>query len=663
MSTGIASRPQYLLARLSPALSARLVFPGVLFLSLLFELLLAERKYALFGGGFGQSRTLDTLLEIATFLTVLIFCQAVLFYLIYRLLHWLHRGRADTPQFYFNFTFFLLLGWIGVLIGKYQALSYFSDAMSFQIIRNLGGGSLYDAMLYSLSETGLVVFILAGAGIAYAIGRWFLRRWKTVPPVVDRTRVSGRLLLLGLLAVPLVLFAGNRVDDSRSALARFNTIILFNTLFEQATDFDRDGWSLFSYPLDGHPFNAARHPYALDIPGNGIDEDGFAGDFHFVAPPPRPVPVIAGERPHVILIMLESTRGDVIGQRIGGQPVAPVIEAMARNGSMAERAYSHVGFTTASLKSLFTGTLDPAPGTSSLIDDFLANDYEVAVLSGQSEDFGGTAEATGMRRGSVFVDADTLREERAFSFAAQGSLYIDGRIVLREFDRYLGSADDWENPRFLYINFQSAHFPYHAPGMDQILYGEPIARNEISAANADHVASTYWNAIAYNDRLIAELTDRLQRLGVYDNSLIVITSDHGESLFDDGFLGHGHMLNEQQTRIPFIFNRPGIVMPDTVGLADMRDIILRAAGATLPETATGPFTFQFLGSLDRPGTIGRVDGQGEWLIFDLGEQAVRAGDGSWTPYRSLVDGSDLKAAADALITQWARERWLRHRPA
>ena len=81
-----------------------------------------------------------------------------------------------------------------------------------------------------------------------------------------------------------------------------------------------------------------------------------------------------------------------------------------------------------------------------------------------------------MRRGRIFVDGTMLKEERAFSFAAQGSVNIDGRILLREFDRRLGRREAWARPHFLYFNLQSAHFPYYEPLMDRVLPGEPIPR-------------------------------------------------------------------------------------------------------------------------------------------------------------------------------------------
>lgn len=650
--------------RPAPAMLARAVFAGVLLVSLVFELALVERKYAIFGGGFGQSRTLDSGLEIGAFAAALLLCQTLLFYLLYRLLRRLHGRRADTPLFYFHFVFFTLLGWVGVLIGKFQALSYFSDAMSFQIVRNLGGGSLIDALLYTLSETGLVLLILGGAAIAYGAMRWLIRRrWAEAPPAGDAVRIPVRLLVALLLLVPAALYAANRVDDARSALARFNAVLVWTVPLHQLTDFDRDGWSFYSYPLDLQPFDPARHPYALDIPGNGIDEDGYGDDLVYTEPAPEPAAVIAGDKPHVILIVIESARDDAVGRTYRGRPVTPVIDRIAAAGSRARAAYSHVGFTTFSIKSLFTGRLDPAPGAPSLVGDFRSNGYAVGIFSGQSESFGGIDEATGMRTADIFVDANTLREERAFGFAAEGSLYIDGRLLLREFDRHLGDPAAWETPQFLYFNIQSAHFPYFAPGMDHILEDNPIPRGEIGAENRAWLERTYLNAIAYSDRLVGELLDRLEALGVREDSLIVITADHGESLFDDGFLGHGHALNAEQTRIPFILSAPDVAMGGPVGLADMRPIILRAAGAEMP-LRPRERVFQYLGTLDRPGMIGSVDAAGRWDRFDLFAETVAHRGGPPEPYRALAETDRRRAAADRLIDRWASERWrARHRSA
>ncbi|MFN3944182.1 MAG: sulfatase-like hydrolase/transferase [Allosphingosinicella sp.] len=627
--------------------AAALTVPAVAFLLLLVELALAERKFAIFGGGFGQPRALDTPLEIGAFLAALVFCQLLLFQALFLLLRRLHGRRGDNLIFLYNFAWIAGFGGFAVLIAKYQALSYFSDAMSFQIVRNLGGGSLFQAALYVMSEAGLLLMVTAGAAGFYLAGLMLLRRrWpgRTVaaPPLGWRSLAAACLLL------PFLLFAAMRVEDSRAALPRFNAPWLFTAILHQATDVDRDGWSWFSHPIDAHPFDPARYPYALDMS----------------APAPAdaaalPSPVLTGAKPHVILIVLESARGDLIGKRVNGRPVAPVIEAIAHAGSSAPEAYSHVGFTTHSLQSLFSGMLAPADDSQSLFRDFAANGYRVGVLSAQPEDFGDTARISGMRRfASVYVDAADLKHERAFGFTALASLAVEGKVLLREFDRHWGSAEAWSRPNFLYMNLQSAHFPYHMDGMDLILTDAPVARREIKPANREQVERTYWNALANNDRLVAALIERLKRLGVLDDTLLVITSDHGESLFEDGFLGHGHMLNRVQTHIPFILSRPGIDLPRPIGLSDMRGIILSAAGAP-PATPRGPRrVFQYLGTLERPGAIGFVEPGGAWTILNLGEDEV------WTSAKGAwVRRSELgRAEADriaALESEWNRERRLR----
>jgi len=663
MSAELAALPEKKKLRVNWAAAARFTLPGVLLVTLLAELLLAERKYAIFGGGFGQPRTMDSALELGAFVTGLLLCQILVFLALYRLLRWLHRKRPDSPVFHFNFLFFVGGGALAALIGKYQALAFFSDAMSLQIVRNLGGGSLKDALLYSLSEIGLAAIVGGFALLFYAAVRFlFRRRWREAAALPDYWRPGRRIWLVLLLATPFILFAVNRVDDARAALTRFNAVAVVNGLLSEATDFDRDGYSFYSYPLDGAPFDGSRFPYALDIPNDGIDQDGLAGDFTFsgTAQTP-PVPAIAGARkPNVVLIVLESVRADVIGRQVDGRPLTPVLDAMAAQGSVAPRAYSHVGFTTASLQSLFTGTLAPLDDRQSLVRDFLANGYRVATVSGQAEDFGDTARLVGLRRGQVFVDGTMLKDQRSGAFSAPASVNIDGKVLLREFDRRLGDPAGWAQPTFLYVNLQTAHFPYHNEGMDQILSGRPIPRGDIGLGNRDWVTRTYFNAIAYNDRIIGAFVERLRRLGVVDNTIIIVTADHGESLFDDGFLGHGHMLNDQQTRIPFIMSRPGVAMPAVMGLDDMRAIVLRAAGADMPAPSGGPI-FQFLGSLDRPGAIGSVDANGHRFVFDFFQETLLdSATGRSLRYAELAPGSAERRAADALINEWARQRWLRH---
>ena len=643
------------LARLAPWWGLALAFVA----TLLVELALVERKYAVFGGGFGASHVVDRPLEAALFLAGLLLSQALLIGLFFLVVRALHRRRRDRPLFVFNFLFFTIGLVTALLAAKYEVLSYFSDAIGFRLIRSLGGGSLVEALLYVRDEAALVGLCAVAAALAYLLCRWLVKRLFTGPVGPAGPRWSH--LLWPAAALPLVVFAADRDADARYALTRFNAYALADNALAFATDFDGDGYSWFGARFDRHPFDAARHPLALDVPGNGIDEDGYGGDFRFAGGArPRPSPELPAPHRNVVLIVLESTRGDAIGRRVEGREVTPAMNALARQGSYVRQAYSHVGFTSPSLKSLFTGALDPAPGDPSLFRDFKRNGYRVAVYSGQSESFGDISEVVGMKESAdIVVDADALSHKRVFGFASAASIKIDGRDLLGEFDRAFGTPAAWRRPVFLYLNFQEAHFPYYHPGMMRRLPGEPIPRSEIGSENREWVARTYWNAVAFNDWLIGQVVGRLKRLGVWDNTLLVITADHGESLFDDDFLGHGHVINRQQTQVPLIFSQAGVATATPIGLDDYRATILNLLGAKGAAPSPGP-VFQYIGELDSPTEIGMVEKGGRWTTMKLdGESVWFSETGRRLRYRQLAMGSAEKARADRLIDEWARQRWQR----
>ncbi|HEY0959301.1 MAG TPA: sulfatase-like hydrolase/transferase [Novosphingobium sp.] len=625
----------------------------------LLELALVERKFALFAGGFGQSHVLDTPYEIGVFALGAISAHALLFGFFFLILSRIHGREHDPWLLRFNLFFFGIGAFSAALIAKFEVLSYFSDAVSFQLIRNLGGGSLFDAFLFALSEGALMLIGVVAGLLSYAVIVWRIRH--RAGRMLQRSSLRlGRLVLLLAIALPPIAFAANRVPDARYGLNRMTAYGLANDLLGQITDFDRDGYSWFSPQIDRQPFDASRHPLALDVPGNGIDEDGFGGDLTFASPDaPLVTPKLAGKPKHLVVIVLESTRADLLTKRVNGRAVAPNLAALAAKGSSFPYAYSHVGFTTASLKSLFSGALDPRPGDGSLFGDLKANGYRIGVFSGQPESFGDISEVVGMRKAAdVFVDAETLKEERAFSFAAKGSLLVDEAKILREFDRRMGRKAEWARPHFVYFNFQSAHFPYHHPGMPDMLGITPLPRDRISAENAGRVQQTYWNAVAYADSQIGAVVARLKALGVWDDTVLMITGDHGEALFDDGFLGHGHVIDPQQTHIPFVLSVPGLASDAPLGLKDMRAILLQALGGA-PAPTRGRPTFLHIGELDAPTAIGMVEQDGVFttLIFDTEE--VWFSDSNRRVRYSDLRGADRRRA-DRLVTEWGSQRWMRH---
>lgn len=657
MATSALEPPHTVRALASSARWRTLAFvPALIVLMVsLVELALADRKFGLFTGGFGMSRAVDAPAEIGLFLLAYAVGQGLLGLAVWALAL---RVTRSGPFWAPVFVFALINGalFVAVLAAQYQLASYFSDAVGFALLKQLGGGSLVDAILFGLSEIGLAAVALAVLGVAAWLAWWMIARFApaSAPRLRDVPRaiplvVAGGFLTLAVLVPRLGGDAAHGLNRTLAWGALVGSLDL-------VSDVDRDGYGVFGIQRDNAPFDARRHPLALDVPGNGIDEDGYGGDLVLVpmAEPLRPQ-TFADTPPHVVVVVFESTRGDVLGKRIGGRPVAPNLEALAARGSAAV-AFSHVGFTTESLKSLFSGQLAPRNGDPSLFRDFAASGYRIGVFSGQPEDFGGISGTVGMRDSAdIHVDAETLREKRAFDFAAQGSLLVDESHLLAAFDRTLGQGDWSTRPHMAYFNFQSAHFPYDHPGVARTLTQTPVERGAITKANAERVRTTYWNAVANSDRWLGALIARLKARGVWGDTILIVAGDHGEELFESGFLGHGHVINREQFATVLVSNRPNLLPKGPVGLADVRAILAAAVrGVAPPPVRIGPFLH--IGPLDAPTAIGLAGAGGELtsVRLDTGEVCYLER-GTCVSYAGLA--GPARARADAVIARWGSERW------
>jgi len=612
------------------------------------ELVTGQSWYRLFGTTFYNPFALADPGSIGLFAAALTASHLAILGAAFALLERLFGRRWGSPLLGFNVLVAGLALWMLLLLVRRMAMTYAADTPDLATLRGLAGGHLLGGLGYVRGEALSLALTAVIAAAAYFLLRLMLDFERAPPP---RTRPAAAAVA-GAAAMLLLLFAA-RVPDVYDALERFAAPRFAYRILDTATDFDRDGYGLFSSLPDPAPFDAHRHPYALDIPDDGIDQDGLAGDFHYDTPRPAPpaAPIFRGHRRHVVLIVLESTRADAVGKVWRGVTVAPTLNALAAGGTASAEAYSNQAHTAGSLKVLFGGDVEPLPGGGSIFTDFRQAGYRVGVFSSQAEDWGGTAAAAGMRAAAdIYVDAATLKAPGAIPIAP-------GEDVLRAFDRSLGKAEAWARPNFLYFNVQAPHFPYEQPGTRQLLPGRAIAESEIRPGNRALVEGAYWNAVANADRVVGELVARLKRLGVYDDTIVAIVGDHGEELFEEGHLGHGLMLNARTTRIPLILSRPGIPVPRPVGLASVRAILLRAAGADVPPPADGP-VLQFLGSLDRPSMIGMAEAGGAMTTLSLragrilSTAPVAAG-----RYASLPANSPLKVGADRLVTLWERARW------
>lgn len=549
---------------------------------------------------------------------------------------------------------------------KFKVLTYFSDTVNFLVIKNLGGGNLADSLAYISSEASIFVLVILALFVSYFIGLKLIRKIADLDVIHSKPlpRWVKGLSLGGIFVMTCSLIWMINMDSSlRYGLKKKTSYKLISSLLDTLTDVDRDGYGKFAFPNDPMSFDSTIYPGALDIPGNGIDENGYGGDFSW----DRNIPDSLAQLPHqkgdhILLVVLESGRSDLLGHTLKGKTVAPNITELAKQGSSVEYAYSHTGYTTSSLKAIFNRSLPPSGNERITLTDFLEHSgYTFSFISGQDESFGGIASTTGMtKQGRYLFDARSALDDRVYTSTDPGSLRLSEARIVQEFKKRTSEVD-WEQPQFFYINLQAAHFPYSHPGMPKLINNQPIPRSEINEENRKWLEATYWNAIAVADQAIALIIKRLKELGVYEQTLVLITSDHGESLFDDRFLGHGHALNQSQTRIPLIINQPGIQIHSAIGQTDIAELLIQISTDHFVKTDWNNRdrpVLQIIGSLERPQLVGTVSYGEIRTILDLRTRKVFFSDlKRWEDFDTAWEDSTLAPRTRALINLWERTRW------
>lgn len=543
----------------------------------------------------------------------------------------------------------------------YRLHEYLGDAFDLGLMFDLTGRRPEEIYAVASAHLGAPIALIVGGALAGGAFVWLVNR--VVPgqraplqpgPARPLVRSAALLFMAGLLSTAF-LRAGT--DVMENGLRRKPAGKFLGSIAERATDLDRDGFGAIGRMGDPAPFDAAVFPYAIEVPGNGIDENGVGGDLPTAAPYAEPQGIHSDwtHRPDVVFIVLESFRADTVGATLEGQAVTPVISEIARRGVSSSLAFSHNGYTAQSRHHLFSGSLAGLRDGTSLIDDFRANGYEVAYFSGQDESFGGSEFAIGFERADVRYDARVEPHRRYSSFSTAGSLAVPHDVVQERIDTFLAERSS-DRPLLLYVNFHDTHFPYHHKGIEPLISSAAIARGAIGPDRREELRATYLNTVANVDRAVGAVLTRVrQALG--HEPAVILTADHGESLYDEGFLGHGYALNDVQTRVPLVVNGLPLRLVEPVGQHELRDAIARAL-RTAPDAGAAPALqldpskriFQYLGILRRPRQIGFVTGAGR-TIYDFNSGKVHLRDEWHRP--ADLRGADRQLFLE-LVHTWER---------
>jgi hypothetical protein len=337
-------------------------------------------------------------------------------------------------------------------------------------------------------------------------------------------------------------------------------------------DADRDGYSRVLGGGDCNDQDPRIHPGALDIPENGVDEDCSGADLRLedlVKPSaatrdPRPERLL-----NVLLLTIDSLRADHVGLYGYRRNTTPAIDALGRDSMWFARAYAQSNATAASLPSLLTGRYPsnspwsydhpacPLPGWPYVTDEANVTLTELLRDAGyvtEAADQGTSIAALGLDQGFEAV------RMQSWSPGAELQVFLDG----------VGGR-----PWFYWIHLDGPHHPYRAHA--DFDFG-------------DRDVDRYDGEIAATDALVAEILEMLRARGLYDTTLVVLTSDHGEEFREHGGVMHASTLYDEQIRVPLIVRIPG-ERPGRVGrvaeLVDVVPTVLTALGRGEPPQLDG----------------------------------------------------------------------------
>lgn len=521
-------------------------------------------------------------------------------------------------------------------------------------------------VLWGLGQSLVVLIVLL------KVLRWVHAR-DPAPRLRIVERVPIRCALLAFTGSLLFSTLGTRAWPTTAVVVEHSTLVgrLICTPVKVVSDVDGDGWSSFDVPPDPEPLDASIHPHAVDVPGDGIDQDALLGDLVLDEVPASVraeveamasyPPVTFTSRRNIIVVILESVRHSALSEEVDGRIVMPELRAMIANGALScPDFHAARGFTLPSIGNLLWGGF--ARSETTLIDDFAANGYETLALSGYDLETEGLIEM-GLGATDYRFDAGDVNPGR-------NPETLPARAVLERIEQVLRSRDP-ARPFFMFVHLKDPHFPYRADN-ELVMVDRYLADGEIGPDRRDHIRRCYLNQVHHVDQACGRLIGALKANALADDTTVIFVADHGESIYEDGrSIGHGTALNDAMMRCAMVVWNPRYDLATTMSHAHLRQYIrdTLVAPTTSPKLRPIPerTLLQYLSSTHQPSKIGsfRVthDDTGrrlfeQRLVYDFSTNLLwdeTANEGG--PFDASRLNATLHARGSDLIRSWQYMRY------
>lgn len=275
---------------------------------------------------------------------------------------------------------------------------------------------------------------------------------------------------------------------------------------------------------------------------------------------------------NVVLVVLDATRADHVGCYGYPRQTTPTIDRLAADSLLFEWHFSQSTETKSSTATLLTsqycdthlsdGPRSLLPGTFTWEQGLAEAGFETALFSsnlkaspvfGIGEDFQ-----------HVACDRDLL------PFTREGEERARPEVLLRAFEEWL--SERGEGRFFAYLHFMPPHYPYFQPEeMTELFRGlEPVAFEPGSLAFPEPLprplptppalpgwVNLYDANLRYGDWAVGELVELLEDRELWERTLLIVTSDHGEGFGEHGYVWHGKGVYDEECHIPLIIRFPG----------------------------------------------------------------------------------------------------------
>jgi arylsulfatase A-like enzyme len=338
----------------------------------------------------------------------------------------------------------------------------------------------------------------------------------------------------------------------------------------------------------------------------------------------------AGNRQNVLLITIDTLRADHLGAYGYRRATSPKIDALARRGVLFEQAYTYWPKTRGSFVALLTGRLAAQSGygkTHPTLVDF--NPTLASVLQEAGYDTAAVVDNANVA-GSLGYSKGFKRYRETWEEKSLATEVDKARAITQDATAFLAAADP-ARAFLLWLHYVNPHAPYEPPApfdtafLDAASKSGPVlqpvsgfhggvAREWAKGVRPlGYYVAQYDGEIATADAEVGRVLDALERSAVRDRTLVLLASDHGESLGEhDYYFDHGENLFDPSLRVPLILAGPGIKPGRSSELASTLDIVptlLDAVKVSYPPDLAGT---SLLGALrGEPLARRRLPGQND----------------------------------------------------